>query len=50
MNKIKLPILAVAFIAILFLTGCWDNNDVSDVAIVTAIGIDKLEDGRLAMT
>jgi spore germination protein KC len=50
MKKIKLLLLIIVLAAPPFLTGCWDNYDVSDVAIVTAIGIDKLEDGRLTMT
>lgn len=50
MKWIKLSLLVITFTSVLLLSGCWDNYDVSDLAIVTAIGIDKLEDGRLTMT
>ncbi len=30
-----------------FLTGCWSRKELNEIAIVTAIGIDKTEDGYL---
>ncbi|MFB5661478.1 Ger(x)C family spore germination protein [Alteribacillus sp. HJP-4] len=33
-------------IAIVILTGCWNNNELDDFAIVTALGIDQTEDAE----
>lgn len=30
-----------------FMTGCWSSREISELAIATAIGIDKVEDGYL---
>nr|WP_243426294.1 Ger(x)C family spore germination protein [Caldicoprobacter guelmensis] len=32
------------------MTGCWDNVDLIDINIVTALGIDKSEDGKIIVT
>lgn len=50
MNTIKPLLLTAVFIAVFFLTGCWDNYDVSEIAIVTAIGIDRSENGLWSVT
>ncbi|WP_226038225.1 Ger(x)C family spore germination protein [Aquibacillus saliphilus] len=33
------------FMTIFLLTGCWSSRELSDLAVVTALGIDKHEDG-----
>lgn len=43
MKKTKLIILLL----IIFLTGCYNYNELNDLAIVTALGIDKTENGYL---
>jgi len=43
MKKIA-PLLSVLFI-LLGLTGCWSKKELSEIAIVTALGIDMIEDG-----
>ncbi|QGT99396.1 Nutrient germinant receptor hydrophilic subunit C (GerKC/GerAC/GerBC) [Candidatus Syntrophocurvum alkaliphilum] len=42
----------VVFIIILFLSlaGCWDRQDLRDIAIVSALGIDKLDDENILLT
>ncbi len=41
--------IVVVFVALLLnitiLSGCWSKKDLNELAIVTAIGIDKMEDG-----
>nr|WP_276576429.1 Ger(x)C family spore germination protein [Caldicoprobacter algeriensis] len=32
------------------MTGCWDNVDLIDINLVTALGIDKSEDGKIIVT
>jgi hypothetical protein len=34
----------------LILTGCWNNKDLSEINMVTAIGIDRTEDGKVVLT
>ncbi|SEI04235.1 spore germination protein KC [Halobacillus karajensis] len=33
------------FLVLILLTGCWDQNELEDVALVMGMGIDKTEDG-----
>jgi len=37
--------LFIVFFMLLLTTGCWSKKDLNELAIVTAIGIDKTEDG-----
>ena len=34
----------------LFLTSCWSKKELTDLAIVSAMGIDKTKDGRYHIT
>ncbi|RSL34726.1 Ger(x)C family spore germination protein [Salibacterium salarium] len=40
----------VVFISTAFLSGCWSNQELPDLALVSAIGVDKTEDGRYMNT
>ena len=42
--------LAIIFVLSILLAGCWDNTDLTDINIVTALGIDKDEDGKIIVT
>ncbi|WP_212962829.1 Ger(x)C family spore germination protein [Siminovitchia fordii] len=42
--------LAVFAGGIFFLAGCWDRIEINDLAIVTATGIDKSEDGQVVLS
>ncbi len=44
MNHWKL--LVIGMFLIISITGCWGNIDLADIAIVSAIGFDKTEDGN----
>lgn len=46
----KIKKLAIVLLLPALLTGCWDNVDLADINIVTALGIDKTEDGRVIVT
>lgn len=35
---------------ILFLSGCWSKKELTDLAIVAAMGVDKTDDGKYTMT
>lgn len=45
----KIKIITLLILSAL-LTGCWDNVDLIDINIVTALGIDKSEDGKIIVT
>lgn len=34
----------------LFFTGCWDSNEINEIAIVSAVALDKSDDGQLSMS
>jgi spore germination protein KC len=36
--------------ALILLTGCWNRVEINDIAIVTAIGLDLVEDNQLRLT
>jgi spore germination protein KC len=36
--------------ALILLTGCWNRVEINDIAIVTAIGLDLVEDDKLRLT
>ncbi|HHY28518.1 MAG TPA: Ger(x)C family spore germination protein [Desulfitobacterium dehalogenans] len=38
------------FLPVNLLLGCWDRNELSTLAIVQAIGIDMMEDGRISLS
>ncbi len=37
----------VLIILLLFLTGCWNNRGLSEINLVSAIGLDRSEDGKI---
>ena len=47
---VKIGVLTVLFMMPLFLTGCWNNKDLTEINMVTALGIDRLEDGKVVVT
>ncbi|MBI0581178.1 Ger(x)C family spore germination protein [Neobacillus cucumis] len=48
---IKKSALAFLFIfTVLFLTACWDREEVNDLALVTAAGIDKKANNKIELT
>lgn len=46
----RLTVCLLIIINTLWLTGCWDRMEINDLAIVTAVGVDKMEDGRICLT
>jgi spore germination protein KC len=44
--KILFILIAISF----FLSGCWSKKELTDLAIVAAMGVDKAEDGKYIMT
>lgn len=48
--KRRKRILALAMmICILFLSGCWDKRELTDLAVISAIGIDRTDDGKYVL-
>lgn len=48
MKTIKLSF--VFLLSIFLLTGCWNRKEINDISIVTAIGLDLLEDEQILLT
>lgn len=46
----KKNLLAIFLILTMFLTGCWDNNDINDLIIVSSMALDKGESDNLKVT
>ncbi|MDK2811765.1 MAG: spore germination protein, partial [Petroclostridium sp.] len=49
-DAMKIAIFIVLCVVLLLLTGCWNNRDLTEINMVTALGIDKLEDGKVLVT
>jgi spore germination protein KC len=45
-----LRMLLIWGMTLILLTGCWNRVEINDIAIVTAIGLDLVEDGTLRLT
>jgi spore germination protein KC len=50
MNNKRFLLLLVFFSNTLLLSGCWSKSELTDLAIVAALGIDKNEEGRYVGT
>jgi spore germination protein KC len=48
--KHKLVFLIVLLTIPILLSGCWSKKELTDLAIVAAMGVDKTEDGKYALT
>ncbi|WP_406687873.1 Ger(x)C family spore germination protein [Rossellomorea vietnamensis] len=46
----KLKIFFIIMFISFFLSGCWSKKELTDLAIVAAMGVDKAEDGKYVMT
>lgn len=46
----KLILIMILILNITLLTSCWDNMDLTEKAFVTAMGVDKTEDGKIELT
>lgn len=46
----RIPSLIICTCFLLTCTGCWNNKDLSELSILTALGLDKSEDGRIIVT
>ncbi|KNY25386.1 Ger(x)C family spore germination protein [Pseudobacteroides cellulosolvens] len=42
--------LILSFYMLLTITGCWNNRDLSELAIASAFGIDRTEDGKVMVS
>ncbi|MDM5293391.1 Ger(x)C family spore germination protein [Peribacillus simplex] len=49
MNR-KRSVLLLMLICTTFTSGCWDKKELNEMAIVSAIGVDKNKDGKLVAT
>lgn len=47
---VKIIILVFLFMLPLLLTGCWNNRDLTEINMVTALGVDRSEDGKVLVT
>lgn len=46
----KITVCVLLTLMLLLLSGCWNNRNITDLSIVTAIGIDKAADGNIELT
>lgn len=46
----KICILLLVVMNTVLLSGCWDRTEINDIAIVTAVGIDKTENGDISLS
>jgi len=44
MNNMRYTFCFFTVICLTFLTGCWDKNELNEVAVVMGVGIDKIEE------
>lgn len=49
-DTIKITILAVLCMVLVFLTGCWNNRDLTEINMVVAMGVDRSEDDKVLVT
>jgi spore germination protein KC len=47
---IKKTACVILILMTIMLEGCWNNRDITDLAIITGIGIDKAADGNIELT
>jgi spore germination protein KC len=51
MIRVRLLILFIKLsLTILLLTGCWSRVEVNDIAIVTAVGLDQTDNGKILLS
>jgi spore germination protein KC len=50
MNRKRLVLLLMMLIAATFTTGCWDKRELNEMAIVSAVGLDRNKEGKLVGT
>lgn len=50
MNRKRLVLLLMMLIATTFTTGCWDKTELNEMAIVSAVGLDRNKEGKLVGT
>ncbi|GER73142.1 Ger(x)C family spore germination protein [Weizmannia acidilactici] len=50
MIKRQIKMAAVLLLSIFMLTGCWSHKELTDIAFVSAIGVDRLENGKYLVT
>lgn len=42
--------IAAVTLILLFTSGCWNNRDITDLAIAVGVGLDKTEEGKIQLT
>ncbi|HHV64122.1 MAG TPA: Ger(x)C family spore germination protein [Peptococcaceae bacterium] len=50
LKNISLRSASLIILVFFSLTGCWDNKDVTEINLITAVGVDKTTDGRVEVT
>lgn len=46
----RFPLAIILILVSFLLSGCWNNRDLTELSICSAIGIDRMEDGRIMLT
>ncbi|MGE8203206.1 Ger(x)C family spore germination protein [Heyndrickxia sp. NPDC080065] len=50
MKKKLVTLWLLIIVSLTLLTGCWDKNELTDISLVNAMGVDKTEDGKFLIT
>ncbi|MED3810510.1 Ger(x)C family spore germination protein, partial [Priestia megaterium] len=48
--KRKWSVILLMILVTVLLSSCWSKKELTDLAIVSAMGVDKTEDGRYTVT
>lgn len=46
----KIALLAIFLLSALLLSGCWNNRDLTEMNLVSAVGLERTKDGKLLLT
>lgn len=49
-RRMRSMLYIIIILSLTLISGCWDHRDVTEVSIITAMGIDKTPDGKIKIT
>ncbi|MGG3322800.1 Ger(x)C family spore germination protein, partial [Bacillus velezensis] len=49
MKRRKWMLILCTMVSLMFVSGCWDKRELTDLAVISAIGIDRTETGKYVL-
>ncbi len=49
MKRRKWILILCTMVSLMFVSGCWDKRELTDLAVISAIGIDRTETGKYVL-